>query len=125
MNLLILLTLYGLVTMSIRRVEPVPFAEAAILLEEEEVVIPNVLLELDKVGGITGVFKKGKRQVFGTKGKPDYKALATWLKTLPKEKTLSINVEKGAPQKHLIGILNVLNEVGIDKITFTDVLGDE
>lgn len=125
MNLLIFLALYGIVSMSIRRVEPVAFVEAAVPLEEKAIFLPNVLLKVGKEGLLTGTFKKGKKQVFGVKGNPDLKAMAAWMKTLPKEKTVSIKVDEGAPQKQLIGVLNVLNEIGIDQITFTDILDDE
>ena len=89
------------------------------------IFLPNAVVRLDEAGSVSGSFKQGKKQVFGEEGKPDLEALATWLKKLPDEKTVSIKVAGGAPQKHLIGIINALNEAGIDQVTFTDILVEE
>ncbi|MDA7881836.1 hypothetical protein N9A94_05980 [Akkermansiaceae bacterium] len=92
---------------------------------EEAIALPSVMLKLDAAGTLTGRFQQGKGQVMGEKGKPDFDALTTWLKGLPDEVLVSIQMAGAAPKEHLIGVINVLNKVGIEKVRFTDILGNE
>jgi hypothetical protein len=124
MNLLVQLILCGYFLVAEPMGGPAPVPREAIPAQQVQKILaaPDLRLNVDEAGTLSGTFRNGKKQTFGEKGHPNLEILATSLKALPEDKSVELKVHDDVPQKLLAEIMKVLiDEVGLENVTITNM----